>query len=307
MAERPSQSPQKAAPVLMSPHASGADAFKRIITAGLAHLRANEPAALAGADPEGVHQARVAIRRLRSALDLFRDHCDPAGGRAIDAGLRTLGQALGAARDWDVFLEKTIPRLAADGVGTPPTVIDLAVRSSREAHRVARRRLGSDAHAAFLAEIESWIAQDRWRIGLAADACGALDGGCRDFARPLLDRMARRARMRGRGLQGQTDEDRHDLRRTMKKLRYSAEFFASVYEPRKVGRYLKAVERVQDVLGDLNDAAAAASIADRMRAAGAPVSATDAIHAWVALRGAGEPSRLMGSWRAFKAARPFWE
>ena len=78
------------------------EAFREIVAAGLGHLLANQPAAAAG-DPEGVHQMRVAIRRLRTALVLFETHLEPHATARFEAELKRLGRVLGEARDWDVF------------------------------------------------------------------------------------------------------------------------------------------------------------------------------------------------------------
>jgi inorganic triphosphatase YgiF len=83
-------------------------AFQEIIAAGLGHFVANQPAAAAG-DPEGVHQMRIAIRRLRTALVLFEEHLEPHTTQRFQTELKHLGRVLGKARDWDVFCLDTVP------------------------------------------------------------------------------------------------------------------------------------------------------------------------------------------------------
>src|SRR5262249_6038985 len=85
------------------------EALRAIIEATLGHLLANQPAALAG-DPEGAHQVRVAVRRIRSALRLFSPHLEPHAKGLFEEELRRAGQTIGEARDWDVFCDEIIAK-----------------------------------------------------------------------------------------------------------------------------------------------------------------------------------------------------
>ena len=141
--------PRKARPIRFAPHVSGAVAFRTIAGSCLAHFTENRPAALAGIDDEGIHQARVALRRLRSALVLFEDYTGTAASRAFQGTLRDMARVLGEARDWDVFLSETLP--AGTYVGLAMILVGLAVvvlgqRSSRAMRRTAAglAELGTD-------------------------------------------------------------------------------------------------------------------------------------------------------------------
>ena len=87
---------------------SAGEAFKVICFTCLNHLQANQPGVVRGEDPEYLHQARVALRRLQSGLDAFKRI---AASEALDSHARALRQftrALGPARDWDVFAGQTL-------------------------------------------------------------------------------------------------------------------------------------------------------------------------------------------------------
>ena len=84
------------------------DAFRLIVSGFLGHLLANQPAAMAG-DAEGIHQMRVAIRRLRAALTLFEPVLAPHITSSFQAELRRIGRVFGEARDWDVFTQQILP------------------------------------------------------------------------------------------------------------------------------------------------------------------------------------------------------
>jgi inorganic triphosphatase YgiF len=92
-----------------------AEAFRRIMDGALAHLMANHPAA-AGGDVEGVHQVRVAIRRLRAALVLFRPLLEPHAETQFTEALWSLGRIFGEARDWDVFCGEMLSSAQEYGV-----------------------------------------------------------------------------------------------------------------------------------------------------------------------------------------------
>jgi inorganic triphosphatase YgiF len=84
-------------------------ALRALIGAGTMILLANAHGLRATDDPEFVHQARVAVRRMRSAIRLLRD--DVAFPRHLATGLRQIGRELGPARDWEVFISQTLPVL----------------------------------------------------------------------------------------------------------------------------------------------------------------------------------------------------
>ncbi|HEX2941676.1 MAG TPA: CYTH and CHAD domain-containing protein, partial [Rhodopila sp.] len=87
---------------------SAVDGFRQILGAALGSLIGNAPAAFGG-DPEGVHQMRIAVRRLRTVLVLFKPHLEQHATIRFQDQLRRLGQVLGEARDWDVFTLETLP------------------------------------------------------------------------------------------------------------------------------------------------------------------------------------------------------
>jgi triphosphatase len=97
----------KGAPIRIDVHASAEEAFKQIVSSTLTHLLSNVGAAGRG-DVEGVHQIRVAARRLRATLALFKQHLNPVTVGRLNDELRRLGSLFGAARDWDVFVLETL-------------------------------------------------------------------------------------------------------------------------------------------------------------------------------------------------------
>jgi CHAD domain-containing protein len=289
-----SQAAAKAAPPAMSPSLTAAEGFRVVMRGCVAQLLANDAPARAG-DVEGVHQMRVAVRRLRSALRLFRPRGAAPQRDNVAGELKWLGRALGRQRDWDVFCEDTLPGLGEDA----PALAALAAAAAAR-RQAARARLAETLAAprcrALLAGLPAWVESDDWRVGR--------DRQLEAVAGRLLDRLARRVRKAGRRIGRLDDAERHELRKAVKKLRYGVEFLGDLYPGRRVRRYLKPMKRLQQRLGELNDLVAAAAQIEQL----GPEPPTAAAEAAACL-GERRARRLAGlkrRWRDFAAARPFW-
>src|SRR5262249_23651627 len=99
--------PVKAAPVALIPGCSRQAAFQTIARASLRQLVANQPATLGG-DPEGLHQMRVALRRLRAAISLFADMLLDPQTEEMKSQFKWITQELGPARELDVFMRRVV-------------------------------------------------------------------------------------------------------------------------------------------------------------------------------------------------------
>ena len=110
----------------------------------LAHLTTNYPAAADG-DNAGVHQIRVAIRRLRAALTLFRPLLDPHAETRFSEALRSLGRIFGEARDWDVFCSEML--VSAQEYGVVTSWLNLLREPAESTRGGTRACLGRSAGA----------------------------------------------------------------------------------------------------------------------------------------------------------------
>jgi len=279
-----------------------AGAFRAIALSTLALLTANQPAAAAGV-MEGVHQMRVAIRRLRALLALFRPHLDPEAEARWSEGLRALGRVLGEARDWDVFLAETLPAAAADGV--PETVLaplrDTARAEQSAAHARMREEFARPALSALVLGLAAWVEDAASPSGDAGG--GALARPLAELAPDLEERLERRARRRGRRIRHRDEEALHDLRKALKKLRYGIEFLAPLHRPKRVKRYLQHCKLLQERLGGLNDAAVAESLAVRLALLDPALEGpAGALRDWAGTRREAVRARLPKGWRAFRKA-----
>ncbi len=258
---------------------------------------------VAAIEPRAVHQARVATRRLRSALIVF---AGPLGGSlaGLEAPLKALAATLGQARDWDVFLLDTGAALAAslpDDRRIAALLAD-AETARAAAHAEVRRMLARPAarrlvlHLSLLSSLRPWreapqdqareapqdqareAAQDQARAA-AQDEARAAEAGAREDAEPaapawaqpvralapdLLDRRFRKLTRVGKHLDGLDHDALHSVRKTAKKLRYTLEFLAPTLPRGDTRRLLKRLSALQDQLGALNDTAVGATLMERI-------------------------------------------
>ncbi len=247
------------APRLRAPLTQG-DAFHAIARACLRHFRRNEMILLERPDAGAMHQARVALRRLRAALSLFRPALQGADYRGLREELRWLAGRLGPARDLDVLIARVGGNAALRAALTPPR---------ERAHARAAAALRTKRARSLMLRLAGWIELGGWRTGARAA------GDLADLAATRLERQWRRLARQGDRLAALDAANRHALRISVKKLRYAAEFLAPLHaaRPRAASRdrFIAALKAMQERLGALNDAenarALAARLPERLRAA----------------------------------------
>jgi len=307
----------KAGKLALDPGASVDDALTAILKHCFGHWMANEEAARDGSHPEGVHQMRVALRRLRSALTLYEPVL-PAGRLAhLKAELKWVAGGLGPARDWDVFLDELVGPLdepLPDEAPALAAVRDAAAGARAAGYERARAVIAEPRYTALVLELGEWIEGRGWRDDLAraadAESLAALATPMTELADRLLAKRHKKVLKLGRHFERLSPEARHRLRIACKKLRYAAEFWRSLYKRKKAQAFVGALAGLQDDLGHLNDVATARSLLaglgearpdDAMLARGAGL-----VVAWHA-RGAAEAEpRLARDWRDFAESKPFW-
>lgn len=228
-------------------------AFQAIIGNCLAQVQGNEAGVTQGSDPESVHQMRVGMRRLRSALGLFGKlaPCPDVLHKELD----WLASELGAARDWDVFAGGTLQQIAAAQPEALPwaslqqAAFDMAQKNRKKAANAVR----SVRYARLMLSFGGWLQGTRWREALAPPEQNALIAPLTPFATQTLARRHRTLKKRGKRLHGGTPQVRHRVRIAAKNLRYAAEFFHVLYPAKRLRRYIATLTALQEGLGGLND------------------------------------------------------
>lgn len=268
---------RKASQPRYSDEATATEAFGAVLDECLAQITRNAVGLIEG-DPaqrvEHVHQLRVGIRRIRSALRSFEGWA-PSAPPEIVEGLRSLFATLGLSRDSDVLDSGVVAELAK--FGAPPLTLPAGAAGPDPVEAVR----AAHTQRIFLA----WIA---WRADLAQAPGGAVDAVVpepqgeeadaaaetqpdepaesnanhppRDDAPTFhrngerrLRRWHRRIVSDWNAFDGLDEAGLHALRKHIKRQRYAVEFFAPVLRRRKVERYLTALTAIQDRMGELND------------------------------------------------------
>ena len=302
----------KAGSLELSPDETVEEALGGIVRHCLDHLVANEACALAGNEPEGIHQMRVALRRLRSALSTFRDVIPGPQAAVLGPEVKWLADAFGPARDWDVFLTETMAPAAEAFPGDPALAALSAAgeRARAQGYVRAREAILSPRYTALLLKLGAWVDGRGWRDQAVSEQSSRLFEPVTGFADAMLAKRHRQARKRGRHFARLDAEARHQLRITLKKLRYAAEFFRALYPAKPVRRYLKELAALQEALGHLNDVATVAKLVRQLEAepeapAGWSLGA-GIVLGWRARGLADLEPELVRDWEAFADAEPFW-
>ena len=218
--------------------------MRGIVRTAYQHLRANQTGVLESENPEYVHQMRVAVRRLRSALRMFPQTTAEDLRSRHGAALRTLARALGTVRDLDVFGQTALSALR--DLSRPQARAVRAAIASRagSARASAREYLQTPDYERLTARLALW---------LAAEPPDARGEGLMQLARRQLARLHKRVARGAARLDALDDAGRHRLRVQVKRARYAAEFFSRLYARDAVRPYAAALSELQDCLGSLTD------------------------------------------------------
>ncbi|MDJ0787233.1 MAG: CHAD domain-containing protein [Myxococcota bacterium] len=275
----------------------------------------NRAPSLAGDDPEGVHQLRVGVRRLRSALTLFRSFLPTDLHAELREELRWLGGELGPARDLDVFLLETLEPLlqSRPDDGALKRLRDEAVAARAEAYDRVRRVLCEPRHARLIMRLGAVRAGKAWRDQRLTEHSARLFAPARDVGRELLAKRHKRVKRMGAELASCSIAELHAFRIEMKKLRYAVEFHRSLFDPELADPYIQRSSRLQDVLGTLNDVVTTERMLDvlltRMGDECRPEHqrAAGFLLGWMDHLARARLTKLDRLWRRFRKTRVFWK
>jgi inorganic triphosphatase YgiF len=253
----------KQAKVKLKRGMSARQAFQLIAAACLRQWAGNAAVLRAARRPEALHQMRVALRRLRTALKLFEPVVADADYPRLVGELQWLAAELDQGRDIDVLIAETF-RPAAARFHDQTGMAGLGERLLKARTKAYDRMLGvldQPRYLVLVLDMAAWIETGHW-----ADPADPVQGPQGDapverLAREGLDKLRRQIKRRGRRLKTLDPERRHKLRIRAKRLRYALEFFGDLYEGRngegRNGRgreeMLGALKALQDGLGLLND------------------------------------------------------
>jgi inorganic triphosphatase YgiF len=306
------EKPVKAQPAELTADLKVGEAFGRVMHASFGHLMANERGMLEGDDPEFLHQMRVALRRLRSALSVFAPSLPAPAIAPAAAELKWLAASLGPARDWDVFMTETLPPIEREfgAHGELQAFIERCRKLRRDANARARRAVRTRRYRRLMLSLAGWLASRGW-LAEPAEAAryAALETPVTELAAQVLRQRYDRVRKRGRKVGKLSTAELHRLRIAIKKFRYATDFFSGLYEGKPVRESLKRLSRMQDILGAMNDAATVANLMAHgfSGAAGRRVlEAKGILLGWSRGRAETLKRELRSAWKEFRAAERFW-
>lgn len=280
----------------------------------LDHVMANEASVLESEDPEGVHQMRVALRRLRSALRLFRSVVPAPQHRSLVDGIKWLAGELAATRDWDVLVDEIVGPVAArlpDETAFEVLLARLHEERRRSRH-AARDAIRSPRYTKFLLQSGGWLAKRAWRDHPPGEASARLDDRLDSFADDVFAQRHDKVCARGRRFESLSAGERHRLRIDVKRLRYATDFFGAIYCKDEVTPYAAQLAKIQDALGYRNDVAVARNLVERLGDMCTGDDARQCRHAGAIVMGwhtramAQSETAFARSIDDFVACRPFW-
>ncbi len=280
----------------------------RAFAAAAAHLLAvllhHAPRAAAGQTGEPVHQMRVALRRLRALVSLFRPAVGCPELEAVRPGLKALATALGPARDWDVFLAGTGRAVAAAFPQEDALAALIAAAAARRDTAYAALVPLLDGPALREVALRTAIlVQGRPWEGVVPD--GPADTA--SFGDALLARRLRRVARRARGIATMPEAALHEMRLEAKRLRYAAEVFAPLHPGRGQRRFLKRLAALQEALGHLNDGVVATVLMQALADAGGDGLAGGLVRGFVAARATDTRAQVGRAWKRLRKVVPFWQ
>lgn len=301
LAARIRPAPVKAGPSAARPEMSVEEAFVALAFDCLGQLQANERGVIEARDPEYRHQARVALRRLRSLLRTFAPVIPQTTGAGIPDQLKRLARIIGDARNLDVFITETLGRAGGKAHPGMLALSRRALAARRKAARAAGAALSDLSHALLMLDLAEALMNLGHSGGQASMPLGEL-------AESALSQLHAKVRKRGRQIGKLAFEDLHRLRIAVKRLRYAMEFYEPL-APKKAQDALEALSGLQDLLGRLNDAATAWKLLDTLAVEDPTAEFQQAIgyvRGWTARDGERCREELAEAWKDFDKLDRWW-
>jgi CHAD domain-containing protein len=238
-----------------------AEAGRKVMRFHFAQMLLHEAGTRLGEDIEELHDMRVATRRMRAAFEVFEDTFNPKAIKPLLKGLRATGRSLGKVRDLDVFMEKAehyLGTLAPERHSELQPLLQNWAKERELDREEMVTYLDDQKYAKFKQDFYHFVSTPGAGVR-RNQVAGFAPSRVRDIAPVLIYARIASVRAFDAILEIASLEQFHSLRIEFKKLRYSVEFFREV-----LGNESKAViddlKRIQDHLGDLNDAQVATGI-----------------------------------------------
>ena len=266
-------------------------------------------AAAGGPDTEPVHQMRVAVRRARSAIAVFRHGLACPDVIAADRALKALGAMLGPARDWDVFATETLPRVVAS-FPDDAKLRRLAKAAQAEqavCQSVLRAWLRSPAFRQLGIDLAWLCVSTSWHATLSIEEQASLAMEPAAFAAHVLQRRWRKVVAAGNSIETLDVLALHALRLRAKRARYAMEIFLPADNAKAGKRLIRRLSALQQHLGTLNDGAVASAMLDELGGPGGRHGyAVGLVLGFLAASATTVRPRIVRGWKKLRRTPRFW-
>jgi CHAD domain-containing protein len=235
------------------------EALRRVLLRFFREMLEHEPIARLGEDIEGVHKMRVAIRRQRSVYRIFGDFLPKRYRRGHLDDLRHTARLLGAVRDLDVFMERTRRYIDSHLGGNPDSLTGL-VKLNHSEHHAARTQLihwlDSPDYQSFIQGYAKLLLKPLTVEHLQRKSTSPFPFLVKHSLPQLLYNRYNALRRYETILEVASVPTLHAMRIDAKRFRYALDAFAELMEE-PAGQIIGSLKKLQDHLGELNDAAVA--------------------------------------------------
>ena len=253
---------------------------------------------------EAVHQMRVAVRRARSAMSIFRPVVEASALDAVNGSLKALGRQLGPSRDWDVLVDETIPALRESLMADQRLQrLASAATRRRQAHRAALTAYLAGADFRKLGIELAWFAAAAsWRV-TTAEAPLTLTA----FSSAVLQDRWKKLVGAGKRMEKLDVPGLHAVRLRAKRARYAAEMFATMFPGKAAHRFIRRLSNLQQRLGVLNDGAVATHLLEELGGAnGRHAYGAGVVAGFMAARAGTVRPRIILAFEKFRRQPIYW-
>lgn len=246
--------PVKALPVRLKADTDLTTAFTLIVQNCLDHLTRNEYGMLSSSDVEYLHQMRLALRRLRTAFDVFATVI--SNEVSLIQEFKWLTRQLNPARDWDVFVTEQLPKIQknfAEHAGIAALIKTCEILRKKH-NKAARSSIKSKRYTKLILQLNLCLEEVLKYPSLPQTLKKAVSKmALIDFTKSLLKNRHQQIIDTVKEIEEFDATSLHSLRISIKKQRYTVEFFQTLFSPVEVRKYIHSLSGLQDILGAIND------------------------------------------------------
>jgi len=219
--------------------------FRHILSRELRTIAKWQKIAINGKDPEGVHQIRISLRKIRTALLVFKPIINSKYSQALAKKLKKYATVLDDARNLDVYI---LTHFSGD---SDSTIKSIAISKRNKAYLRVKKLLKSKQFNKRIRNAKKWLKTGQWQKKIIKDK--KLNRALELFAFNTLDELTKIIILKAENPQQLDNQELHKLRIDCKKLRYTTEFFSSLYDENLIVIFIEKLKQLQDNLGDIHD------------------------------------------------------